>query len=47
MWRAALENLRIPKYKELIEEMQTLFDKQTQQPPPGGMPGQPAGGPNG
>jgi hypothetical protein len=43
MIKAALENLRIPKYQEIIEEMQSLFDK-TQQQPQQGMPGQPAGG---
>lgn len=41
MWEAVLENLRIPKYKEIIEKMQGLFDKQNQPQ----MPGMPAGGP--
>jgi hypothetical protein len=41
MWKAVLENLRIPKYQEIIEQMQELFDKQNQPQ----MPGAPAGGP--
>lgn len=40
IWKAVLENLRIPKYQEIIEEMQGLFDKQNNPQ----MPGMPAGG---
>jgi hypothetical protein len=40
MWEAALTALRIPRYKQIIQKMQELFDKQ-QQPPPGAMPGGP------
>jgi hypothetical protein len=37
MWKAALRNLRIPGYKEIIDEMQELFDKQGK--PPEEVPG--------
>lgn len=40
-WKATLENLRIPKYQEIIENMEDNFEKQNQPQ----MPGAPAGGP--
>lgn len=46
MWKATLENLRVPKHQEIIEQMQELFDKQNQPQGMPGMPGAPAGGPN-
>jgi len=43
IWKATLENLRIPKYQEIIQEMEDLFKQQAQGPQgPPGMP--PAGG---
>jgi hypothetical protein len=45
MWEAALTQLRIPKYKEIIGKMQELFAKQNQPPagPEGPMPEGPPG----
>lgn len=42
MWKATLENLRIPKYQELIENMEENFQKSNAPKAP---PGIPAGGP--
>jgi len=41
MWEAALSALRIPRYKQIIQDMKDNFEKSMQ--PPGGQPG--AGGP--
>lgn len=46
MWEAALTQLRIPRYKEIISQMKEMFEKQNQPPaPPEGLP--PGGGPPG
>lgn len=50
MWKAVLEGLKIPRYKEIIGKMEELFKAQSQPPqgPPGQAPGQPeVGGPPG
>lgn len=46
MWEAALSALRIPRYKQIIQDMKDNFEKSNQ--PPGGQPGGPeTGGPEG
>jgi hypothetical protein len=45
MWEAALSALRIPRYKQIIQDMKDNFEKSNQQP--GGQPGPETGGPEG
>ncbi len=47
MWEAALTQLRIPRYKEIIAKMQELFAQQNQPPAPPQAGGGPEGGPPG
>lgn len=48
MWEAALNALRIPKYKQIIQDMKDNFEKSNQQPGQPGQPGAPeTGGPAG